>query len=288
MRPSLINRMAKTLAFSEKSFDSSSYADFRPTYGIALFDQLFMYHQSSSKVAVDLGCGTGQITSILAERFEKVIGFDTSAKMLEAAIKHDRISYQVGSAESLPLEDGSVDLVTVGQAAHWFDKEKWFKEMHRVIKPGGTLSFWSYNEIVFTDSPAATKVWNQVSHADDKLGPHWPQPGRSILEEAMDGFDLPESLFSRVERHYTAQRGSQEPSPVAKQTTLLGAAQYMRTASAFHNWRAANGNPVSRAAGGAGDAVDEAIDEIKRQTGWTDDSKINVHWPTVAVYGERR
>lgn len=99
---------------------------------------------------------------------------------------------------------------------------------------------------------------------------------------------MPESLFSRIERHYTAQRGSSEPSPVAKKTTLLGAAHYMRTASAFHNWRAANGNPQSRADGGQGDAVDEAIDEIKSKTGWKDNTEIRVHWPTVAVYGQCR
>jgi ubiquinone/menaquinone biosynthesis C-methylase UbiE len=132
--------MVKPLAFSEKTFNSSSYADFRPTYGQALFTQLFDYHKGDAELAIDLGCGTGQVTSVLAQHFDKVIGFDTSAKMLESATKHPKISYKVGRAEALPLEDSSVDLVTVGQAAHWFDKDKWFKEMHRIIKPGGTLS----------------------------------------------------------------------------------------------------------------------------------------------------
>lgn len=170
----LNRRNMSQLAFSDTKFDSSSYSAFRPTYGSALFDQLMAFHAGRSGVALDLGCGTGQITTVLADRFEKVYGFDTSAKMLETAIKRDNITYRVGQAESLPLDEASVDLVTVGQAAHWFDSEAWFQEMSRILRKDGTLSFWSYNEAEFTDSVEASKIWNEYSHASDKLGPHWP------------------------------------------------------------------------------------------------------------------
>lgn len=160
-----------TLAFSEKGFDSGSYSAYRPTYGKALFDDLFDYHRGGRDVAVDIGCGTGQITTTLADSFTKVYGFDTSAKMLEVATRHDSVVYQEGPAEEIPLGDESVDLVTVGQAAHWFNHPVWFKEMARILKRNGTLSFWSYNEAIFTDHEEATQLWNHYSHGP--LGPHW-------------------------------------------------------------------------------------------------------------------
>lgn len=138
-------RRAMALPFSATKFDSSAYAAYRPSYGPALYKQLYAYHKGEHGLAIDIGCGSGQITAIIAPEFKKVYGFDTSARMLEAATKADNIEYDVGNAEHLPMvKDSSVDLVTVGQAAHWFNHEAWFKEMYRILKPNGTLSFWSY------------------------------------------------------------------------------------------------------------------------------------------------
>ncbi|BFZ53332.1 hypothetical protein PYCC9005_000355 [Savitreella phatthalungensis] len=279
----------ETLAFSESNFNSASYSDFRPTYGQALFDQLLSYHTGEHKLAVDIGCGTGQITKVLAAKFDRVKGFDTSAKMLESATKAENIEYGVAGAEKLPVNDASVDCITVGQAVHWFDLPAWFAEMERVVKPGGTLSFWSYNELEFTDSQEASDVWNRTSHDSDKLGPHWPQPGRTILEDALDVVQVPtkDGKWTDVQRHYTAQRGSSEVSPVAKQVPLHLIGSYMRTASSYHNWSTANGKPQTRAQGGEGDVIDRALDEIKEITGWNDDTIVKCHWPTIAVLARR-
>ena len=283
MKSTLKRTMA--LPFSAVKFDSSSYSAYRPTYGPALYTQLYAYHKGGYDLAVDIGCGTGQITSVIAPKFKQVYGFDTSAKMLEAASKVDNIEYEVGNAEHLPkLKDHSIDLVTVGQAAHWFEHESWFKEMHRILKPDGTLSFWSYNEIQFTDLPKGSEIFNRYSHAQDGLGPHWPQPGRNILECAMEGIDPPRDLFKDIERHYTAQKGSNEPSPVNKSNVPLPMLElYFRTTAAFHNWRDINPDKKACKDGGAGDVIDEMLDEIKKEGGWSDEEKVNVHWPTVAV-----
>ncbi|CCG80868.1 putative S-adenosylmethionine-dependent methyltransferase [Taphrina deformans PYCC 5710] len=279
--------MSSTLAFSNKSFDSDSYATYRPTYGRPLYDQLYAYHKGSSGAAVDLGCGTGQISIVLAQKFKHVLGIDTSQKMLDKATRCENVEYKVGGAEKVPVSDASIDLVTVGQAAHWFDHDAWFLEMSRVLKPQGTLSYWSYNEAVFTDSDSATSILNRYFHGEDKLGPHWPQPGRRILEGAMDGVDPPSALFRDVERHYTAQRGSNQASPVAKVMPLKYAEAYIRTSSAFHNWQGANKDRKARSSGGPGDIVDEMIDEIVAVTGWNHETKVKVHWPTVAVLARK-
>ena len=209
-----------SLAFAADKFDAASYGDHRPVYGQPLSDQLFAYHKGQKTLAVDIGCGTGQITQVIAKSFLRVIGFDVSESMLKRAKKCDNVDYRIGNAESLPLEDELVDLVTVGQAAHWFDHEKWFKEMYRILRPDGTLSFWNYNEPEFTDSETATKIASRISHAQDGLGPHWPQPGRGILESAMEDVCPPDQMFEHVERHYTMQRGSSIESPVQKTIPL--------------------------------------------------------------------
>lgn len=287
------HRMSTQLAFSDAKFDSNSYSAYRPTYGTPLFDQLLAYHQGRRREAVDLGCGTGQITVVLANHFDRVSGFDTSAQMLTKASARPNVTYAQGEAESLPsLRDGAIDLVTVGQAAHWFTHAPWFVEMARILRPGGTLSFWSYNEAVFTQNPAATEVWRRYSHAEDKLGPHWPQPGRRILESAMEGIEPPGALFEGIERRHAAQKdGKGEVSAVAKEMPLQFAEAYFRTSSAFHGWQTANPGILARKKGGdsrRGDVVDEMMDEIKAVTRWNDDTTVHIHWPTVTVLARKR
>ncbi|XP_078083862.1 putative methyltransferase DDB_G0268948 [Mustelus asterias] len=89
-------------------------------------------------LAVDIGCGSGQGTRGLAPHFDKVVGIDLSEAQIEEARKMDgpdNISYRLGQAEELEFADGSVDLVTVGLAVHWFDMEKFIKAVARILKP---------------------------------------------------------------------------------------------------------------------------------------------------------
>lgn len=105
-------------------------------------------------------------------RFSKVIGVDPSKGMIDSAKTADPsaflsssspphsfadVEYRVGSAESLDwLEDESVDLVAAGQAAHWFDHGKTYKELHRILKPGGTVAYWGYSYLFLPDYPEAS------------------------------------------------------------------------------------------------------------------------------------
>lgn len=100
----------------------------------------------------------------------------------------------------------------------------------------------------------------------------------------MDEVNPPTDLFEDIERHYTAQRGSKDPSPVSKPAVPLPMLElYFRTTAAFHNWKEANPERKARSDGGDGDVIDMMLDEIKKEGGWADDEKVNVHWPTVAV-----
>nr|XP_025976890.1 putative methyltransferase DDB_G0268948 isoform X1 [Dromaius novaehollandiae] len=99
------------------------------------------------ELVVDVGCGSGQGTRFLAEHFRKVVGADISeAQIQEArdAPSPPNLSYLVCPAEELPFEDGSVDLLTSFTAVHWFDIEKFMKEVNRVVKPRGCVALSTY------------------------------------------------------------------------------------------------------------------------------------------------
>jgi trans-aconitate 3-methyltransferase len=87
------------------------------------------------------------VTQELSKKFSKVYGTDPSKKMMSAiepSLKaNEGVEFKVATAEDLSfLKDNTVDMVTAGQAAHWFNHEKALPEIARVLKPGGTLAFF--------------------------------------------------------------------------------------------------------------------------------------------------
>jgi SAM-dependent methyltransferase len=90
---------------------------------------------------VDLGAGTGKLTRSLAAQGHRVTAVEPLPEMLaqlEAAVPG--VAALAGSAEAIPLADGSADVVTVAQAFHWFDQQVALREIARVLRPGGRLS----------------------------------------------------------------------------------------------------------------------------------------------------
>ena len=103
--------------FSARSAD---YAVYRPTYPAALVDYLAGLC-AATELALDAGCGTGQLSVLLARRFHHVVATDASPQQIEKAEPHPGVEYRVAPAERSGLPDASVDLVAAAQAAHWFD-----------------------------------------------------------------------------------------------------------------------------------------------------------------------
>lgn len=154
---------------------AKTYAAYRPTYPDDLFAAVASLAPTTTAVW-DCATGTGQAALSLAEHFDHVIATDVGAGMIKNASPHPRVTYAVGSAEEPPLEDHSVDLVTVAMALHWFDREKFWQVCQRVLKPNGVLAYWGYalSEI----SPAVDAIVNH--YHDEKVGPFWP-PDRGPL-----------------------------------------------------------------------------------------------------------
>jgi SAM-dependent methyltransferase len=89
---------------------------------------------------IDLAAGTGKLTRLLVPTGAEVVAVEPVAGMrAQLAAGLPGIRVVDGTAEALPLPDGSADTVTVAQAFHWFDPPVALAEIRRVLRPGGHL-----------------------------------------------------------------------------------------------------------------------------------------------------
>jgi SAM-dependent methyltransferase len=168
--------------FSARSGD---YAAYRPTYPRALIDYLADLCEKT-ETALDVGCGTGQLSVLLADRFERVVATDASAQQIEKAETHERVEYCVASAENSRLPENTFDLITVAQAAHWFDLDAFYAEAQRVGKPGAVLALITYGVI-----QADPDIDGTVRHFyKDVVGSYWP-PERRYVEDGYRTLSFP-------------------------------------------------------------------------------------------------
>jgi SAM-dependent methyltransferase len=122
-----------------RSFGAAAdvYERSRPLYPDAAIDWLV---PEGARTVLDLGAGTGKLTRSLTKRGLEVVAVEPLVEMrtgLGWAVPEARILE--GTAEEIPLEDDSVDAITVAQAWHWVDPERATAEAARVLRPGGTL-----------------------------------------------------------------------------------------------------------------------------------------------------
>lgn len=126
------------------SKQAALYAKYRPGYPEDLFTFITSFLKSR-KLAWDCATGNGQSAVQLANYFEKVIATDISAKQLEQAEQKSNIIYKVAPAEASGIDTGTVDLVTVAQAIHWFDFDQFYTEVKRVAAAEAHLAVWCYS-----------------------------------------------------------------------------------------------------------------------------------------------
>lgn len=125
------------------SDNASAYARYRPIYPDALFAQLATLMPTRLK-AWDCGTGNGQIAQALIPFFDQIFATDISEKQLDHAFQHPKIYYSLEPAEQSSFPDQFFDLVVVAQAIHWFDFDRFYKEVKRTLKPQGLLRVSGY------------------------------------------------------------------------------------------------------------------------------------------------
>lgn len=244
---------------------AAQYASARPDYPDALFD--WIAGLASARGCVwEAGCGSGQATRGLASRFERVYATDPSAAQIAQAKGPSNVEFAVEPAEACGLPDASADAVCVAQALHWFDRPRFFAECARVLKPGGVLVAWGYQDIDVPDDLRAA-----VGGFSARIRDAWPTE-RYLVDRAyvdvLPLFDAPP--FERV---------ATDDLPVREMTTdwpLMRMLDYFSSYSAVKRYREANGiDPV------AAHAWDIAI-------AWRDSAKTRrLRWP-LFVHARRK
>jgi ubiquinone/menaquinone biosynthesis C-methylase UbiE len=144
-----------------KSFENigADYDRYRPGFPAAAAAEILPSRVGS---VVDLGAGTGKFTELLMPHADHVIAVEPSVAMLDVLrAKLPMVDPIVAGAESIPLPDSSVNVVTVAQAFHWFDRDAACAEIARVLVPGGTLGLlWNHSD----PSCAWDRACHRVAH----------------------------------------------------------------------------------------------------------------------------
>lgn len=202
---------------------AADYARFRPTYPAALYDWL-LAKVSHFECAWDCGTGNGQVATILAEYFAKIEATDISAAQMQEAVPRPNVRYRVCPAEQTPFAEGIFDLITVGQALHWFDFAKFNAEVTRVAKRGALVAVWGYGKLHI--SPAIDEAIEDFYQ--NTVGPYWEKE-REHVENQYADVPFP---FEGVEK-----KVFENPY----QWPLESLCQYLNTWSSVRKFEKANG-----------------------------------------------
>lgn len=206
---------------------ADDYARFRPRYPRELFAYLAGITPEQD-CAWDCATGNGQAAVTVAEFFQHVVATDASEKQIANGMPHERVIYRVAKAEQSGLPDASVTLVTVAQALHWFDRDAFFAEGERVLKPGGVMAVWTYH--LFKVSPEIDRLVEMFYR--DTVGPYWDFE-RGLVDTGYRTIDFPFEELSSPDFCMEAQWSLDD---------VLG---YLRTWSATKGFIAARGfDPV--------------------------------------------
>ena len=240
------------------SAHAATYADARPHYPAEMFEWLAK-QCPRRRLAWDAGCGNGQASVALAELFSEVYATDPSEAQIANAIPHERVHYEVESAEECQLGDHTANLVTVAQAYHWFDHARFCQEARRVLASDGVVALWSYAESRV--SPEVDPVVDELHHRT--LGADWPPERQHVLDRYRD---LP-FPFRAI------------PSPAFEMRAEWNLHQYLAYLS---SWSAAQRFQKRTGA----DPVAAIGDDMR--AAWGDpDSVRTVEWPLLLLVGRR-
>ncbi len=182
---------------------AADYAAARPTYP----DDLFAWLKGlpdRHDLAWDAATGNGQAAISLARYFTRVRATDASAEQIANSPDNSRIEFLVEPAETPSLADNSVDLITVAQAAHWFDLGMFFDSARRVLREGGVIAIWCYELCQISE-----QIDSVVKAFYNSLEEFWP-PERDHVESGYRTLHFPfaeiEVPSFRMECHWEAGR----------------------------------------------------------------------------------
>lgn len=149
------------------STQAAKYKKYRPVYPKEIYAEL-LKHVHQQHACWDCGTGNGQVAAVLAKHFNRVEATDISQKQIDQATSLDNIRYSVQRAEQTNFDDDQFDLITVAQAVHWFDFERFNAEVKRVAKNGCLIAIWGYGLIKVTPEDQII-----LQFEEEIVGPFW-------------------------------------------------------------------------------------------------------------------
>ncbi|KAL1894852.1 hypothetical protein Sste5346_005539 [Sporothrix stenoceras] len=244
------------------------YAQARPDYHASVYEYITTKHKETGgqfDTLVDLGCGPGNVARSLAPHFAHAFGVDPAPGMIATAKElggtsstGEAIQYGQGGADDfgskgdVVVADGSVDLVSVGNAAHWFDMQKFWARAAQVLKPGGSVAIWTTGDLrVHPDSPAAEAVQEAMDLFQTRdLEPYFNEGNRIVRNKYLDlGLpwtvpepvsEFPKNEFSR--RDWTMSEKFMTVGEMAVNMDMME--KLMSTSSPYTRWCEANPDKV--------------------------------------------
>jgi ubiquinone/menaquinone biosynthesis C-methylase UbiE len=204
---------------------ASEYARYRPAYPSSLFAWLASQCVRRERVW-DCACGSGQASIGLADHFDEVIATDVNSEQIAHASAHPRVRYRVASAEEPGIVSDFCDAITVAQALHWFDVERFYSAAQRVARDGAVLAIWTYLTPILAE-PVAQQRFSDFYR--DVVGPYWP-PERAHVEAGYATLPFPFARLHTPELTCTMR------------WTLADLLGYVRSWSATVRYRVAHGH----------------------------------------------
>lgn len=176
-----------------------NYVKYRPGYPLAVVDLLA--HEcglTPRHVVADIGSGTGLLARLFLESGNRVIGVEPNAQMRAAGDRllagYTGFRSVLGRAEATTLGDASIDVVTAGQAFHWFDRRAARQEFVRILRPGGwVVLVWNSRQ---TDTTPFLAAYERLlrAYATDYAAVDHTNTGFAELQEVF-GAGLRMSCF---------------------------------------------------------------------------------------------
>lgn len=197
---------------------------YRPEYPAALFEFVAGL-APSRRLAWDCATGNGQAARGLAPHFRRVLATDASPEQIHEAHGPPNVEFRVAPAEPSGLASRSADLVTVAQALHWLNAPQFFREVERVLVPGGAIAVWGYGDPIL-DTPDLQRILHEFNRGT--IESYW-LPERVLV---LDGYSTIPFPFAEV------------PVPtfsIARDLSLAGLMGYVRTWSATARFVAEHG-----------------------------------------------
>jgi ubiquinone/menaquinone biosynthesis C-methylase UbiE len=238
------------------SKQADAYSRFRPSYPKGIYGEILQLVSNRDR-CWDCGTGNGQVAVQLSPFFKEVFATDISKSQIARAPERKNILYFIERAENTSFKENQFDLVTVAQAAHWFDMQAFNKELNQVVKNNGLVYAWGYG-LLRTNSVIDTIIDEFYSEV---VGPYWDKERKHI-----------DNQYATIPFDFT-EVNSKKVHIIEVQWKLDELKGYLNSWSSVQNFMAQEGeNPVN-----------EVIERIKSH--WSNETFKEIKFPIFTRIG---